>query len=76
MYRKVAEYLECGIFAHCFAQAWVVVTVGTTTLSPLPVHRAAHGGDGGAPDRSRLPALGGARADDVCAQATALLYAA
>ena len=26
------KYLECGIFAHGFSRAWVVMTAGTTTL--------------------------------------------
>ena len=30
------KYLECGIFAHGFARAWVVMTAGTTTSWPIP----------------------------------------
>ena len=33
--------LECSIFAHGFARAWVVAIVGTTTLLPIPAKAVA-----------------------------------
>ena len=35
------KYLECGIFAHGFARAWVVMTAGTTTSWPIHAKAAA-----------------------------------
>ena len=35
------KYLECGIFAHGFARAWVVTIAGTTTSWPIPAKAVA-----------------------------------
>jgi hypothetical protein len=35
------KYLECGIFAHGFARAWVVMTAHTTTSWPIPAKAVA-----------------------------------
>jgi hypothetical protein len=70
-------------FLRTALPAPAVVIADTTTLSPSParagesahLQHPAHGGDGGTPDGSCVPAPSGAPVVVVCAEAAALLYA-
>ncbi len=76
--REFRRYVECGILAHGFARArspecdhdFLVALSCKRRLSV--VQYPAHGRDGGAPGRSRLPAVAGVPVGVIAAEAVAL----